>query len=383
MVNGCKVGPFMRRLTGFVHQDDIFFGSLTGKHHEWIISSLVFNFVVALEHLTVMAHTKLDRRIPSHEVEFIIRDALEKVGLSHCANTRIGKDGDGKVLSGGEKKRLSFATELLSEPSILFCDEPTTGLDSYNAQKLVETLQELAIRRKTAILCTIHQPSSDLFAMFDQVLLLAEGRIAFLGDPDAAIDFFRDHGYQCPMNYNPAEYLIDVLSTETGACERTSQRVAERICDLFAVSEASQQRDLLVNLEMHMHETGMYKVEDEANGFKQPYWQTTVYWLTWRSLLNVVRDPTVQSLRIVQKIAIALTAALCYVGSIKMTQAGVQSVTGIIFIFVAENAFTPMYSVLSIFPQTFPIFLREIRSGIYRTEQYYLANVLAMVKYFC
>lgn len=362
LVNGCEIGPFMRRLSGFVHQDDLFFGSLT-----------------VMEHLKCMAHMKLDRRITSDEVDFIIRDVVERTGLMKCVNTKIGEEGEGKMLSGGEKKRLAFATELLTQPAILFCDEPTTGLDSYNAQKLVESLQNLAAKRNTAILCTIHQPSSELFAMFDQVLLLAEGRVAFFGDPEEAIDFFGENGYKCPINYNPAEYLINVLSSDVGTTERMSHRISGRICDLFAVSEASQQRDLLVNLEMHMYESGTYQVQDELKGFKQPFWVTTFYWLTWRSLLTVVRDPTVQYLRILQKIAIAVMAGLCYAGSINMTQAGVQAVGGLLFILVAENTFTPMYSVLSVFPQTFPIFLREIKSGIYSTDQYYLANIVAMV----
>lgn len=74
------------------------------------------------------------------------------------ANTRIGSGDDKKVLSGGERKRLAFAVELLNNPVILFCDEPTTGLDSYSAQQLVATLHELA-QKGTTILCTIHQAS--------------------------------------------------------------------------------------------------------------------------------------------------------------------------------------------------------------------------------
>jgi len=199
----------MKRLSGFVYQDDIFFGSLT-----------------VMEHLTCMAHMKLDRRTADHDVNFIIRDVLERTGLTKCLNTKIGEEGEGKMLSGGEKKRLAFATELLTQPAILFCDEPTTGLDSFNARKLVQTLQDLAAKRNTAIMCTIHQPSSELFAMFDQVLLLAEGRVAFFGEPDEAISFFGDHGYKCPRNYNPAEYLINVLSSEMNSCEQSSYKIA-------------------------------------------------------------------------------------------------------------------------------------------------------------
>ena len=115
---------------------------------------------------------------------------MERTGLTKCAATQIGEEGEGKMLSGGEKKRLAFATELLTKPAILFCDEPTTGLDSFSAQNLVKTLQDLARVHNTAIMCTIHQPSSQLIAMFDQVLLLAEGRVAFFGQPKESLNFF-------------------------------------------------------------------------------------------------------------------------------------------------------------------------------------------------
>jgi hypothetical protein len=215
--------------------------------------------------------------------------------------------------------------------------------------------------------------------MFDQVLFLTEGRVAFFGDPDDAIEFFAENGYKCPITYNPADYLIGVLSTEYCQSERSAHRVSSRICDLYAVSESAQQRDLLVNLEVHMYESGVYRVEDELANFKPPSSFTTLYWLTWRFLMSIVRDPKIQYLRLLQKIGIAVMAGLIYAGTIEMSQAGVQAIQGIIFLFVSENTFTPMYSVLSVFPQTFPILLREIKSGLYTTDQYYLANVVAMV----
>lgn len=172
LVNGRHVGPFLHHLSGFMHQDELFLGALT-----------------IYEHMAFMAHLKLDRRTSKKDKYKLIEEILDKAGLLHRANTRIGFDGDEKVLSGGEKKRLSFATELLTKPTILFCDEPTTGLDSYSAQQLVRTLQELA-RQGTVVICTIHQPSSQLYAMFDQVLFLADGRVAFMGSPSNALSFF-------------------------------------------------------------------------------------------------------------------------------------------------------------------------------------------------
>lgn len=215
--------------------------------------------------------------------------------------------------------------------------------------------------------------------MFDQVLLLTEGRVAFFGDPDDAMEFFAENGYKCPITYNPADYLIGVLSTEYGQSERSAHRTSSRICDLFAVSEAAHQRDLLVNLEVHMHESGIYKIEDELSNYKPPRAITTIYWLVWRFLISVFRDPTIQNLRILQKIGIALMAGLCYMGAINLSQAGVQAIQGVLFLFVSENTFSPMYATLAVFPQMFPIFLREIKSGLYTTDQFYVANVIAMV----
>ena len=363
-MNGHEIGPYMYRLSGFVHQDDLFVGSLT-----------------VMEHMYFMAQLKIDRRVSKKEKNALIHDLLERTGLLKCAHTKIGDVGEGKTLSGGEKKRLAFAAELLTKPAILFCDEPTTGLDSFSAQKLVSTLQSLA-KRGTAIICTIHQPSSQLFSMFDQVMLLADGRVAFMGKPLEALRFFETYGYMCPSNYNPAEFVINVLATAPGH-EKQSQRSASRLCDLFAVSEAAGQRDMLVNFELHMAESGEFQVHEEEKKFKKPYWISTLFWLTYRILLTIVRDPTVQYLRIIQKMAIALMAGLCFAGSIQFSQDGVQAVQGILFIFVSENTFTPMYSVLSIFPQSFPLFLRETKSGLYNTSQYYLANVIATVSVHC
>lgn len=119
---------------------------------------------------------------------------------------------------------------------------------------------------------------------------------------------------------------------------------------------------------------------DDDDQFYGPVWYKTLFWLIHRSLLTVVRDPTVQILRTIQKMAIGLMAGLCFTGSIDLTQNGVQAVQGALFITIAENTFSPMYSVLSYFPQQFPLFLREKKSGIYSTLQYYVANVIAMVR---
>uniref|UniRef100_A0A1B0D1T3 Uncharacterized protein n=1 Tax=Phlebotomus papatasi TaxID=29031 RepID=A0A1B0D1T3_PHLPP len=361
LVNGRRVGPFMNTMSGFVHQEDLFVGTLT-----------------VLEHLTFMVNLKVDRRMSQRDKNALINDLLHRSGLTRCTNTRIGLAGDGKVLSGGEKKRLAFATELITKPAILFCDEPTTGLDSFSARFIVRTLQDLA-RRGTAIICTIHQPSSELFAMFHEVMLLAEGRVAFMGPPNNALGFFAEHGYVCPDAYNPADFMIGLLATYPGD-ENSSRRTAHRVCDLFAVSPMAEERDVLVNLEFHMAEKAEFDIEGHhGRRMRNLWWYKKIYWLVYRAFLSVTRDSSIQTLRIVQKIGIAITAGLCFVGAVDKTQKGIQAMQGAIFIYVAENTFTPMYSVLSTFPQDFPLLLREKKSGLYSTGQFYIAHILAMM----
>jgi ABC-type multidrug transport system ATPase subunit len=108
--------------------------------------------------------------------------------LKKCENSTIFIQ-DLKGISGGEKRRLAFATEVLTNPPILFCDEPTSGLDSFMALSVVECMKKLASQGRT-IVCTIHQPSSEIFDMFDKLCLLAEGRLAFIGSLKSAYDFF-------------------------------------------------------------------------------------------------------------------------------------------------------------------------------------------------
>lgn len=131
----------------------------------------------------------MDRAIPYHQRMKRVEEVISELALTKCQDTRIGVPGKTKGISGGEMKRLSFAAEVLTNPSLMFCDEPTSGLDSFMALNVVQVLKGMAQIGKTVI-CTIHQPSSELYAMFDKLLLMAEGRIAFLGTPDEANVFF-------------------------------------------------------------------------------------------------------------------------------------------------------------------------------------------------
>ncbi len=143
------------------------------------------------------------------EREARINWLLKQYGLAKCRDTLIGVRGQVKGISGGEMRRLSFVSELLSDPVLLLCDEPTTGLDSWMAENVVgqmryigkpfllgkRPIRSIYFRQMTreqgkTIMAVIHQPSSEVFKLFDSVLLISEGRVAFMGSVKEADLFF-------------------------------------------------------------------------------------------------------------------------------------------------------------------------------------------------
>lgn len=218
-INGTPIS--VRNLTSqsaYVQQDDLFIGSLTVK-----------------EHLIFQALVRMDRDNSYLQRMERVKEVISELSLSKCQNTQIGITGRIKGISGGERKRLAFASEVLTNPKILFCDEPTSGLDSAMALTVVQVLKNLASKGKTVV-CTIHQPSSELYSMFDKLLLMAEGRTAFLGSPEQADLFFKELQAPCPSNYNPADYFIQLLAIVPEK-EESSRQAVNLICDKYQRSD--------------------------------------------------------------------------------------------------------------------------------------------------
>jgi len=120
----------------------------------------------------------------------VIKDRIDylasHLGLNKIINSRLC------FLSGGERKKVALAVQLINDPPILFCDEITTGLDSYSAAHIVNTLRRVAHRGKIVI-CTIHQPASGLFDQFQEVILLTNGRLAYQGSVSLVNNFFEKY----------------------------------------------------------------------------------------------------------------------------------------------------------------------------------------------
>lgn len=119
-----------------------------------------------------------------------------------------------KGVSGGERKRTSIAVELITDPSIIFLDEPTTGLDSYTSTQLMTILKDLA-KSGRVVIQTIHQPNSEIFVMFDKLMLLAKGKVIYFNESSLSRDYFKKIDFICPNLANPADYYMLIMSKES------------------------------------------------------------------------------------------------------------------------------------------------------------------------
>ena len=138
------------------------------------------------ETLTYSANLRLPTSMTIEEVNGIVEGTIIEMGLQECADRLIG-NWHLRGISGGEKKRLSIALEILTRPCLLFLDEPTSGLDSASAFFVVQTLRNIAHDGRTVI-ASIHQPSSEVFALFDDLFLLSGGQTVYFGAAKLAIE---------------------------------------------------------------------------------------------------------------------------------------------------------------------------------------------------
>jgi len=278
-------------------------------------------------------------------------------------------------------KRLAFASEVLTNPALLFCDEPTSGLDSVMAASVVEVMRTLASQGRT-IVCTIHQPSSQIFHLFDKVLFMAEGRTAYIGDVPGANTFFEKCGFACPTNYNPADHYLQVLAVVPGK-EEASHIKLQKVCDEFDSSERGLE---LAKTCSAASSSSSNIPTSRSSPYKASWWEQFTA-LLWRSWLSIVKDPLILRIRIGTSIFIALVLGAVYFGQ-ELSGEGnakgeaIMNINGVLFLLITNMTFSNMFAVINVFCLELPIFLREHFNGMYRTDTYFICRQLAELPIF-
>ena len=171
-------------LIGHVSQDDLLIEELT------VYRNLYYNAKLCFDHYS------------EEQLVSTVNNLLQQLGLYDIRNIQVGSPLNKKI-SGGQRKRLNIALELIREPAILFLDEPTSGLSSRDSENILDLLKELSLKGKL-IFVVIHQPSSEIFKMFDRLMILDTGGfLIYSGDPVEAIIYFKSRVQHA--NWNESE----------------------------------------------------------------------------------------------------------------------------------------------------------------------------------
>ena len=286
------------------------------------------------------------------------RDALKnkiisEMRLNKAQNTKVG-DVFLQGLSGGEKRRLSVALELVSKPSVLILDEPTSGLDSFAAEKVMESLSTLVEKENIAVVLTIHQPSSRIVNMIGKLILVKEGEILFHDKPENLSSFFASQNQQEKMHYNPIDQAIEIL------------------CEEHTIKKVEYVRSHSVNeMERVIRES---IVRSMAQYHKKATLIEKFLFLTHRNFLNLLKNPGVIIVRVIMYSAFCFICGAMYfnLGS-QNNQESIQSRCCLLFF---TNAFLVFMSIAAVpaFIMERVIVEKELKNRLYHPFIFQISN---------
>lgn len=338
--------------SAYVMQQDILLPSLTVR-----------------ETLRYAADLRLPRATTEEQRKKVVEEVILELGLKECADTRIGSS-QHKGCSGGEKRRASIGVQLLSNPSVLFLDEPTTGLDATSAFQLVRTLKGLAKKGRT-IITTIHQPRSEIWGMFDGLVILTRGSPVYSGKAGDCLQWFAGLGMQLPAFVNPAEFLIDLAAIDNRSPEleaASSERV-ERLKGAW-LEESDKRFSHLEEKAATTHVESAPKTTHHSPFIRQ----TKV--LTSRTFLTTYRDPMGMSGSLLEAIAMGIISGWVFY-QLKRDESGIRSREGALYNASALQGYLILMFETYRMTVDIQIFDRENNEGIVDVIPFLLSRRLA------
>ena len=323
-----------RKTVGYVEQDDDFYLELT-----------VREILLFQAKLTIPTQSDQQKK---QRVEKIAQD----LNMTHALDRRISQ------LSGGERKRVSIAKQLINFPQVLLLDEPTSGLDSFTSLTVVQLLRQLCRQENLVIIMTIHMPRENIVQLFDYIMCLNKGRVTFNGTLEDLNTFLTDIGYPIPAhNINLADYLIDLSSTNVNLADAWKE----------------------YNTQPNATNT-VPSVDDETNNRVEhstyTWWPTQLYILVTRNLLNLWRDRGVVLTASIQAIVLTLLIGFVFF-QLDNTQQSIQSRYGVLFFILVNQTFAYMSPLVTTFPLERRLIQREYQSGAYSPWVAFIARFIA------
>mmetsp|Transcript_12998 Transcript_12998/g.40025 ORF Transcript_12998/g.40025 Transcript_12998/m.40025 type:complete len:644 (+) Transcript_12998:133-2064(+) len=341
---------------GFVTQDDLMFETLT-----------------VMETLKFTAKVRLPKSLGRDAVRDRVVEVLQSFNLEKAADTYIGDGLNKKGISGGERKRVAIANEILVDPKVIFLDEPTSGLDSSMALTVVKLLKELARNGKTVIM-SIHQPSSQIFALFDRLLLLRAGEAVYYGFANETVKHFAAAGYSCPFGYNPADFFMALITdVEDGEPEHQPDDVLDALNARWGPTDA-------IDVVVGNYEPTKSAVERHKKAKKWPTsWWTQFCALTRRSVKQR-RGSLLDGLLIFKVGAMVfLFSALWF--RMRPVETSLMDRLGCLYFITVFWAMSSVLSTASTFASEYHIIRKENANSSYRLSAYFMSKSLVDVPY--
>lgn len=340
----------LKAMSAYVMQDDLLHPELTVK--ETISYAAQLRYVGNGDE-TITAEERVSRE----------NEVIELMGIGHIRDVIIG-DTRRKGISGGERKRVCVAIELLNRPKLLFLDEPTSGLDSSTAFSLCAALKNLADLGVCTVVCTIHQPQVKIFDLFDNLILMKKGQIVYQGSCKKSLLFLEVAGTPCPPGVNPADHLLDVLSKQP-----TSATDASSSSNDVNAFDANSKKEVPVNLSLG-HEKSFYQI----NRVDADAWCRQFAILFKRSWLQYFRRKDIIFMNFIGTLIMAFFVGSGIWFQIGNNQASIATRVPSLFFACVTQGIVASLQCISSFPLERAIVLRERAAGAYFVSSYFLAK---------
>jgi len=334
------------------------------------------------ETLDFSARLRLPVGISEADRNATIEEVLKQLGLVHVRKTNVGGssfNGSLRGLSGGERKRLSIAIELLHRPKALFLDEPTTGLDSYQALNVMEKLRTLA-REGHTVVVSIHQPRSSIFAMFTGVYLLANGRQVYSGPTDGATEYFASLGYELPPKFNPADFFIDLVSIDQRDEEEQArtEKIVSSLQSTWSEKSVAFQRAVSGDAD----EKAQAKQSLLSSKPLNPAGQSALFGpfilLLRRNWREQMRDKIAVLIKSIFQVFFTFIFAFVYF-QMGYSQSNIQDRLGFLFFLTMNQAFGSVIGCAQVLPRQLVVVNRERANRLYSIFPFYLSALTVVI----
>ncbi|XP_048208977.1 ATP-binding cassette sub-family G member 8 isoform X2 [Perognathus longimembris pacificus] len=352
------------------------------RQHDQLLPNLTVR-----ETLAFVAQMRLPRTFSQAQRDKRVEDVIAELRLRPCANTRVGNMYV-RGVSGGERRRVSIGVQLLWNPGILMLDEPTSGLDSFTAHNLVKTLSRLA-KGNRLVLISVHQPRSDIFRLFDLVLLMTSGTTIYLGAAQHMIQYFTALGYPCPRYSNPADFYVDLTSIDRRSREQevATREKAQSLAALF-LEKVRGFDDFLWKADSRELEASAPAVsptlpQDADCSPPQPPGALPQFaTLIRRQLSNDFRDLPTLLIHGAEACLMALIIGFLYYGH-GATELSFMDTAALLFMIGALIPFNVILSVTSKCHSERAMLYYELEDGLYTTGPYFFAKILGELPEHC